>query len=133
MIDEYYDAIKTVHVTCVALSGSLFASRALWVLLSGRALWNWLRVLPHLIDTLLLASGLTLAFLIHQYPFLNSDWLTAKVIGLIVYIALGVAVFRAPYNRAGRAVISLMALTVFVYIVSVAFSKQPAGFLAPYL
>ncbi|MES1954205.1 SirB2 family protein [Salinisphaera hydrothermalis] len=133
MMAEYYGEIKTVHVTCVALSGSLFASRALWVLLSQRALWRGLRVLPHLIDTLLLASGLTLAFLIHQYPFLNSDWLTAKVIGLIVYIALGVAVFRTPYNRAGRAVIGLLALTVFVYIVGVAFSKQPAGFLAPYL
>ncbi|AWN15745.1 SirB2 family protein [Salinisphaera sp. LB1] len=132
MIDAYYDAIKTVHVTCVALSGSLFASRALWVLLSKRALWRWLRVLPHLIDTLLLASGLTLAFLIHQYPFLNSDWLTAKVIGLIVYIALGVAVFRGRQTGT-RAVTGLMALIVFAYIVSVAFSKQPAGFLAPYL
>ncbi|MGB7756097.1 MAG: SirB2 family protein [Salinisphaera sp.] len=133
MIDEYYDAIKTIHVTCVALSGSLFAARALWVLLSGRALWHWLRVLPHLIDTLLLASGLTLAFLIHQYPFLNSDWLTTKVIGLIVYIALGVAVFRGQHSRAGRALTGLMALTVFAYIVSVAISKQPAGFFGPYL
>lgn len=130
---EYYGAIKTLHMACVALSGGLFVTRGLWVLLSGRRLWPWLRVLPHLIDTLLLASGLTLAFFLQQYPFFNSGWLTAKVIGLIAYIALGVAVFRSHQSRSARALSGLMAGLVFVYIVSVAVSKQPAGFLAPYI
>jgi len=133
MMVEYYGAIKTIHITCVVLSISLFVARGLWLLLCERALWRWLRVLPHLIDTLLLASGLTLAFFLHQYPFFNSDWLTAKVIGLIVYIALGVAVFRGHQSRPARALTGLMAVIVFVYIVSVALSKQPAGFLASYL
>jgi len=88
-----------------------------------------LRVLPHVIDTLLLASGLTLAFLIHQYPFVNSAWLTAKVIGLVVYIALGVMVFRGAQGRLGRALNGIAALLVFVYIISVALTKQPSGFL----
>lgn len=133
MMADYYGAIKTLHVSCVALSIGLFAGRSVWVLLSARALWRWLRVIPHVIDTLLLASGLSLAFLLHQYPFLNSDWLTAKVIGLIVYVALGVAVFRGHQSRPARALTGLMAVLVFIYIVSVAFSKQPAGFLAPYI
>lgn len=126
----YYPQIKTVHVICVAASIGLFVSRGVWILAAGRSLWHWLRVAPHIVDTVLLGSGLTLAFLIRQYPFVNSDWLTAKVIGLIVYIALGVVVFRGPRSPVIRATSGLMALLVFAYIVSVAVSKQPAGFLA---
>jgi len=129
-IVAFYSATKLVHMTCVALSGSLFAGRGLWMIATRRGLWHWLRVAPHLIDTLLLASGFTLALLIHQYPFVNSDWLTAKMFGLIVYIGLGMMMFRGAHSRCGRALTGLIALLVFAYIVSVAISKQPAGFVA---
>lgn len=132
-IGDFYNATKVVHIACVVFSGGLFAGRGLWVVTTRRALWHWLRVVPHMIDTLLLASGLTLAFLIHQYPFFNSGWLTAKVVGLLVYIALGVMVFRGFHGRAERALTGLAALLVFAYIISVAGSKQPAGFLAAWL
>ncbi|HET7586712.1 MAG TPA: SirB2 family protein [Gammaproteobacteria bacterium] len=125
-----YSSIKLFHMTCVGLSVSLFAARGIWVLASGRALWRPLRIIPHVIDTLLLASGITLAFLIHQFPFVNSDWLTAKIVGLIAYIALGVWVFRGKQSRATRWAVWTAALIVFGYIVSVAVTKQPAGFLA---
>lgn len=125
----HYLDIKHVHLTCVALSITLFAARGIRVVGFGGVLWRWLRVIPHIVDTLLLASGLTMAFLIHQYPFLNSDWLTAKVIGLIVYIALGIMVFRGPDSRIERGAAGVSAMIVFAYIISVAVSKQPAGFL----
>jgi|GEM_PF-4445415 len=66
---------------------------------SARPLPPGLHVVPHLIDTLLFASGLTLAFLIRQYPFVNSDCLTATDIGLIGHIAPGVTVFRAVRTK----------------------------------
>lgn len=124
-----YITIKTIHVSCVATSIALLIGRASWQLIYGRRLWWWLRVMPHVIDTLLLASGLTLAFLIHQYPFVNSDWLSAKVYGLVMYIALGLMIFRGPDSRTVRALASLGALLVFGYIVSVAITRQPSGFL----
>jgi uncharacterized membrane protein SirB2 len=124
-----YFAIKSIHVSCVALSLGLFASRGAWMLASGRPLWRWLRVVPHLVDTLLLASGLALAYTIHQYPFVNSPWLTAKVVGLVVYIGLGVMVCRAPFGRAARWALWAGALLVFAYIVSVALTKRPEGLL----
>jgi uncharacterized membrane protein SirB2 len=124
-----YATIKIIHVTCVSVSVSLFAARGIWILASGRKLWWWLRVVPHFIDTLLLASGLTLAFLIRQYPFVNSDWLTAKVVGLVAYILLGVLVFRGHRSRAAGWAIWAIAILVFGYIVSVALTKQPVGFL----
>ena len=127
-IGTVYSTTKLIHISCVVLSGSLFAGRGVWVVTTRRALWRWLRIVPHVIDTVLLASGLGLALLIHQYPFFNSDWLTAKMIGLVVYIGLGMTVFRSGATRRGRAVAGLAALLVFAYIVSVATSKQPAGF-----
>lgn len=126
----YYFPIKLIHMICVGLSVTLFAARGVWLLTSGRPLWRWLRVVPHIVDTLLLASGLTLAFMIRQFPFVNSGWLTAKIVGLIAYIALGVWVFRGRQPRAARWVIWAAAIIVFAYIVSVAVTKQPAGFVA---
>lgn len=123
----WYVEIRTVHVVFALASVSLFALRGAWVVVRGGQLARWLRVVPHVIDTLLLVSGLTLAFLIHQYPFLNSDWLTAKVVGLIVYIGLGVVVFRGSGTRWTRAWVGVFALMVFAYIVSVAVTKQPLG------
>ncbi len=127
-----YGWIKLAQVTCVGLSVSLFTVRGLWILTRpAQPFWRcWLRFVPHAIDTLLLASGLTLAFVIQQYPFINSDWLTAKVIGLIAYIALGITAFRASLPRSARWLTRLMALSVFTYIVSVAVSKQRTDFLA---
>lgn len=125
----YYMPIKMTHVACVATSGVLFTARGAWVLGSDRPFGRWLRVAPHVVDTLLLASGLTLAFLIQQYPFVNSGWLTAKIVGLIVYIALGMTLFRGPRSRVVRASAGVAALLVFGYIVSVAVSKQTTGFL----
>lgn len=132
-IVAFYTPLKQVHMACVGLSVGLFAIRAGWVVATQRRLWRALRVIPHVIDTLLLASGLTLAFLVQQYPFVNSAWLSAKVLGLGVYIALGVLVFRGAEGRLGRALTGVAALLVFAYIVSVAVSKQPAGFAYPYL
>lgn len=132
-IGGLYSTTKIIHMTCVGISGSLFAGRGLWIITTRRGLWRWLRIVPHAIDTLLLTSGLTLAFIIHQYPFFNSGWLTAKVIGLLIYIALGVLLFRGARGRAERAFTGLAALLVFAYIISVAISKQPAGLLASYL
>lgn len=126
----YFLWIRSFHIGCAAASATLFAGRGLWLLSSKRPLWRWLRIVPHIIDTLLLASGLTLAFLLHQYPFVNSPWLTAKVVGLIVYIALGIVVFRGLVPRLARWALWVTALLVFGYIVSVAMTMQPQGFLA---
>lgn len=126
-----YGWIKLVHVTCISLSFSLFFARGLWGFAGPpRPLWRWLRITPHVVDTLLLASGLTLAFFIRQFPFVNSAWLTVKVLGLIAYIALGMVALHSPYSGSVRWAAWLAALAVFGYIVSVAVTKQPAGFLA---
>lgn len=125
-----YFALKHIHVTCVVLTGAGFLLRGWWMLRGSALLGHRLtRVLPHVVDTLLLASALAMMVLSDQYP-IREGWLTAKVIGLLAYIGLGTVALRRGRSRALRVTAWLGALAVFAYIVSVAVSKQPAGFFA---
>jgi len=121
--------VKIVHVTSVALSLSLFFVRGLWMLSDpARLQRRWVRSAPHVIDTVLLLSGVTLAWLIRQYPPW-SHWLDAKLLGLVLYIGLGTVALKRGPTRAVRAGAWVAALGVFGYIVSVAVTMNPAGFL----
>lgn len=102
--------------------------RGVWMLLDSRlsaALYT--RVLPHVIDSVLLASALWLAATSQQYPFVHA-WLTAKVVALVAYIALGRVALRGM-NKRVRFVAWLGALTIFAYILTVARTRSPLGFL----
>jgi len=125
-----YLAVKYLHITCVILSGCGFFLRGVLMLKDSPWLRSpWARVVPDTVDSLLLASALTLAVLLGQYPFVDA-WLTAKVLGLLAYIGLGMLALRQGAAKGVRVVAWLAALTVFAYIVSVALTKDAAGFLA---
>lgn len=85
---DYY-AVKTLHISCVVLSITLFVVRG-GLAVSGYPWRRWgvLRWAPHLVDTLLLSTALWLAWQLGQYPFVDG-WLTAKVLALLAYIGLG--------------------------------------------
>jgi len=124
-----YAAIKHLHILCAMLSGSGFLLQGIWMmrrspLLDHRAT----RILPHVIDTVFLASAITLAALSAQYPF-AAPWVTAKVIGLVVYVVLGYIALRGGPTMRIRVFALACALLVFSWIVSVALTKNAAGFL----
>ena len=119
-----YLAIKYIHITCAILSGSLFLLRGYWMLVESEMLQRrWVKVVPHIVDTLLLTSALIMVFWSGQYPFVQS-WLTAKVIALIVYIALGTIALKRGKTKAVRSGALLAAIVTFAYIVSVALTRQ---------
>jgi uncharacterized membrane protein SirB2 len=82
------------------------------------------RILPHVVDTLLLASALAMAWLSGQYPFAQS-WLTAKLFGLLAYIGCGTIALKHGRTRPVRALFLLLALLAYAYIVSVALTRSP--------
>ncbi len=124
-----YLALKHFHITCVVLSGAGFALRGWWSITgSGLLRAKLTRSLPHIIDTCLLGSAVTLAWMSGQYPFVQG-WLTAKVLGLLAYIGLGMLALKPGRPSGVRRVAFLAALATFAYIVSVALSKNPLGFL----
>lgn len=119
-----YLALKHFHVTCAVLSGSLFLLRGFWMLLESPTLQRrWVRTAPHVIDTLLLTSALIMVFWSGQYPFVQ-NWLTAKVIALLVYIGLGTIALKRGKTKAIRIAAFIGALLVFTYIVGVALTRQ---------
>lgn len=120
-----YPILKMIHVTCVAASYSLFFMRGVWMFLESPLLRRrWVRIVPHLIDTGLLASAIAMAAAIRQYPF-SADWLTAKLLALICYIALGMVALRFARTRGMRLAAWLAAQSVFFYIVAVAVTRNP--------
>ena len=64
-----------------------------------------------------------------QYPFALA-WLTAKLIGLLVYILCGAMALRRGRSKAQRAFFFGGALLAFAYIVSVALTRNPLGMLS---
>lgn len=124
-----YFLIKKLHVLFVLLSIGGFLLRGAWML-SGSALLEHrvTRTLPHVIDSLLLITAIALAVMIAQYPFV-AGWITAKVLGLVAYIVLGVIALRRGPTLAVRLSALLAAVATYAWIVSVAITKSPLGFL----
>lgn len=122
-----YIALKHIHLTFVVLSLLAFFVRGIWLFMNSSMLGKkWVKILPHVISTILLVSGVVLAVHLSMSPG-SQPWLIAKIIGLIAYIGLGVAAFKVP-NPNARKLLWVSALIVFAYIVSVAISKNPLGF-----
>lgn len=120
-----YATLKGVHVSCVALSYAFFVVRGLWMVRGSALLQRrWVRIAPHVVDTVLLASAVTLAFMLQQYPFAQA-WLTAKVTGLLLYIGLGTVGLKRGRTLRVRVTAWLAAQAVFIYIVAVAITRRP--------
>jgi uncharacterized membrane protein SirB2 len=119
-----YLALKHLHITFAVLSGSFFLLRGVWMLLDSPLLQRrWVRIVPHVVDTLLLASALGLVFWSGQYPFVQS-WLTAKVLALLAYIVLGTVALKRGKTKGIRTFALLAALATFAYIVAVALTRR---------
>ncbi|MDW5415397.1 SirB2 family protein [Iodobacter sp. CM08] len=116
-----YLAVKHLHMLCVALSAGLFLLRG-GLMLQGSAYLQtkFLRITPHIIDTLLLLSAIRLAML---YPG-PKMWLAAKICGLLVYIVLGTIALKRGKTKAIRVTALIAAIACFTYIVAVALSKN---------
>nr|WP_277347487.1 SirB2 family protein [Wenzhouxiangella sp. XN79A] len=114
--------LQSLHVLLAAFSGLGFALRGFVRRVLDRPLNHpAVRVGPHLVDTLLLASGVGL-WLHFRHSLPEAGWLGLKLILLVVYIGLGIAAFRI--ERRERAVlVYLLALGVYVTIVALAVYK----------
>ena len=120
-----YATIKSVHVTSVVASYCLFTLRGLWMMRGSTMLaQRWVKIVPHVVDTVLLASAVLLAIALRQYP-LQAPWITAKLAGLIAYIVLGTIALKRGKTQGARVGALIAAQAVFFYIVAVAVTKSP--------
>ena len=117
--------LKHSHIFFVASSYALFFLRGIWSLNDSPIMRRrWVKIVPHAVDTFLLICALALAFTIRQFPF-EETWLTAKVIGLSLYVGLGFIALRNGTSKHIRIAAWLVAQVAFAYIVLVAITQNP--------
>lgn len=117
-------ALPAIHVFCAAVSISGYLARGV-LMLRDSALLNarWVRTVPHGVDTVLLASGVALAWSTQQYPIAQT-WLTAKIIALLAYIVVGAIGLRYGRTKTMRTAAFIGAILIFAYIVGVAVTRR---------
>lgn len=125
-VTNTYMIVKHTHLLMIALSVSFFMIRLVGHRLrAGFIQTKTMRVLPHLVDTCLIVSGLTLCVVVHQYP-IQSPWLTEKILALLGYIVLAVVSIRSQRSWLFKTVVAVGALSWVVFAATLAVSKQPS-------
>ena len=125
-----YLTLKLVHTRCALLTIAGFITRGYWMLTDSALLQNKaIKIAPHIIDTLFLVSGIAIIYELN-IQVMQHTWLLAKFAGLIVYIFLGVVALRVGRARQIKAIAFVAAVSVFAYIVGVAFTKSVASWLS---
>ncbi|MEE3129434.1 MAG: SirB2 family protein [Pseudomonadota bacterium] len=120
-----YMMAKHLHMTAVGLSILLFVFRFIWSQFDGSVLSKkWVKILPHIVDTVLLASAIWLCVILSQYPFVNA-WLTFKVVGVVLYIVFGLFALKKAKTTMGKWSFFVAALAVLMATAMVAVTKQP--------
>lgn len=120
--------IKLIHMSTAFISISFFLVRGFWVFNHSDMMnKKWVKIAPHVNDTILLVSAIILAVGLQQYPFTH-DWLTAKFIALLVYIVLGMFALKRAKEMKNKIVFFVLALLMFGYIVGVALTRTAVFF-----
>ena len=110
-----------------ALSILFFVTRAYWSIIgSGKLQLRFVKIAPHVIDTVLLVCGVILTFMLGGLQ----AWIVAKLIALVLYIGIGTIAIKRGKSTGIRTLAALIAVALFFYIVGVALAHNPMSWLA---
>lgn len=128
-MQDFYLPIKNLHMSLAMLSLVGFIIRGWWAINSSALLQQrWIKITPHIVDTLLLTTAVLLMIILGQHPG-NQNWILAKIVALVFYIGFGtLAIKRAP-SKASKALFLILAIATFSYIIGVAIAHHPASWL----
>ena len=127
---EHYALIKQLHVTAATLSILFFMLRAWWSVRGAPVLQTrWIKIAPHIIDTLLLTLGLVLMVMLAAWPH-QHPWMAAKLIALLAYIGLGTLAIKRGRTPRARAIAALAAVLTFAYMLGAAIRHSALSWLA---
>lgn len=126
---EFYSQLKALHIYTVLLSGGVFAFRGL-LMLGKTGLSNYapLKYFSYINDSILLLAGVLLMLMTHQYP-ITHHWLSVKLSLVVVYILIGILALRTGSSYWRRAGFFLLAVFIYLFIISIARSHHPLGLL----
>jgi len=119
-----YEGLKWLHVVCVVASGAGFLARGVLMLAESPLLQaRFVRIAPHVVDTLLLAAAVAMAVIARLSP-LAHPWLAAKIVGLLAYIVLGAVALRRGRTKRTRSLALIAALLAFAFVVGTALRRD---------
>ena len=126
-MEQYYLEIRAVHIGAVILSGALLLLRGVaHNLLTASWAMAWpIRAVSYTVDTTLLTAALMLTTVVQQYPFVD-NWLTMKVMLVLVYIYLGYMALWGATERVRWWSLGSAAL-IYGFIISIARAHSPLG------
>jgi uncharacterized membrane protein SirB2 len=124
-----YSILKAIHVIAAMTTISSFLLRGYWMLTGSDKLQHRVtRIVPHVVDTVFLLSGIAMVWMLHLNAF-TQPWLIAKFTGLIAYILLGTIAIKRGRTPQIRVIAMVGAVSVFAYIAGVALTKSPFSWL----
>ena len=125
-----YEALKHIHLLTIALSAAFLSVRfALTLMNSPKRNIRFLKVLPHVVDTMLLLSGIALIYITGFIPFTESaPWLTNKITCVLAYIALGFFALKLAKNKLLQIFAFLGAMGWLVMAANIATTKTSTLF-----
>ena len=125
-----YLTFKTLHLIFALISFTGFLLRAFLMFIDSPLLKNKVvMIVPHLIDTIFLFCGFSMAFMVN-FGLFSQDWLAMKVLLLMLYFFfVGMALNRGT-TKIVRGVSFVLGVLTFFYIVGIAISKSPASWLS---
>jgi uncharacterized membrane protein SirB2 len=125
-----YETLKLIHVGTAILTISGFILRSYWMYTgSSKLLLKTVRILPHIVDTVFLLSGIALIVTLNL-PVLSQNWLLVKFVALVAYIVFGAIALGRGKTMQSRTTAFVLALATFAYIAGVALSKSTTSWFA---
>ena len=112
--------LKLIHITCAVLTISLFCLRGIWMLTESKLLQHrFIRILPHIIDTVLLTTGVLLIIKFYSNLFYH-HWLMLKLLAVFTYILTGSIALKYGRTKKHRTIAFAGSCLLLVFIVSLA-------------
>jgi len=122
-----YFALKNIHMLSIAVSAILLSIRYALVMANPSMIEKkCLKIFPHIVDTILLLSGISLVISLGFIPFTQgNEWFTEKVMCIFVYFALGFFTLHVAKNRLTKTFAFLGALGWLLMAGKIAVTKIP--------
>ena len=115
--------IRILHISCAILTIISFTLRGVWMLLDSPLLRaKPARIVPHIIDALLLFSGVILA--INYGGYHGYGWLQAKLAAVVLYIVTGAVALKYGKTLAIRIMALVGSWILLALIVGLALTRS---------
>ena len=116
-------------MTLAVISVSLFTLRFFWTLVNSPKLQaKWVKITPHITDTLLLIIGVVMALKLYINP-LEQLWFGEKLLAVVAYIFTGYFTLKLARNKTMQLIGYFGAMGWILLVVRLAMTREPIFFL----